>query len=77
MPITFTSRFGRANTRTIEVKIGARYHVEPQNPLKLKHRDRYCVLLELLDDQVDVRFEDNGRRGRVDLSDLVQAPAKT
>jgi hypothetical protein len=31
----------------------------------------------LLDDQVDVRFEDNGRRGRVDLSDLVQAPAKT
>jgi hypothetical protein len=54
---------------------GNTYRVDPTNPQKKKHRDRVCTILEFDDDfmpqNASVRFHDNNRIGKVDLSDLV------
>ncbi|WP_339820666.1 hypothetical protein MKZ15_06170 [Paenibacillus sp. FSL R7-0216] len=60
----------------IILRIGDYYTVIPDNPLKMKHRDRTCEIVEFVFDELKnpikakVKFEDNNRIGRVDLSDL-------
>lgn len=69
----------RGNHRQVIMEKDRRYTVKPQNPLKFKHRDRECILLNIIPrtehDSVDrvaqVRFVDNQRVGHVDLGDLV------
>lgn len=56
---------------------GEVYIVQPQNPQKLKHRDRLCEIIDLEEDhtgQVKVKFLDNKRVGKVDLNDLFEPP---
>jgi hypothetical protein len=53
------------------MEVGRRYVVRPQNPRKLKHRDRECVLLGLDGPHAKVKFLDNNRFGKPDASDLV------
>lgn len=74
---TMKTYFGRSkqNGRTLTPKIGERYVVSPMNPQKKKHRGRTCVIeafnAEYMPDRATVRFDDNNRLGKVDLSDLV------
>lgn len=73
-----TSRFSIPD---FQVGIGTRIRVKPSNPQKLKHRDRTGEVVSfVLDDigqvaKVDVRFDDNKRRGKVDISDLAPLEA--
>lgn len=70
---------GGSVDRTVELITGRTYRVQPLNPQKLKHRDRMCVLLDLVpvseqhprDFMAKVRFLDNNRVGRVEPNDLV------
>ncbi|WP_348622005.1 hypothetical protein [Paenibacillus polymyxa] len=62
--------------RAVDLFIGGNYVVSPLNLLKIKHRDRRCVIAEFELDELDnpirakVRFDDNNRLGMVDLNDL-------
>lgn len=66
-----------AVSRMLTIKIGDTYWVQPDNPQKLKHRGRQCIVKNFhMDDlgnyvQAIVTFLDNNRTGRVDLEDLV------
>ena len=59
---------------------GRSYVIKPLNKNKLKHRDRVCVFLEIVerpnavtpDYVAKVRFEDTSRIGYPDINDLVQ-----
>lgn len=68
--------FGK-QVRHVHVVVGRTYLVQPLNPLKKKHRDRICTVTRILMDKeifpcgAEVKFADNGRRGRVELDDLV------
>lgn len=71
-------------TRVVRIEVGREFEVQPPNPQKLKHRGRRCTVVGWVFDDigflsaVSVKFADNGRRGRVDLEDLVEvspAPA--
>lgn len=70
---TTSSRGGLS--REFCVTVGSRYRVEPLNPAKLKHRGRAGVVESLAGEpflnEATIRFDDNGRCGRVDVSDLV------
>ncbi|QDV67679.1 hypothetical protein Poly24_13810 [Rosistilla carotiformis] len=72
---TIQSGSGRKRRETVTLTIGETYRVEPLNPQKKKHRGRVCAILEFDDDFMpgfaSVRFHDNNRVGKVDLSDLV------
>lgn len=65
--------------RKTTLKIGGEYIVKPLNPQKKKHRDRPCVILDFVpvseqhprDIVAKVRFLDNNRMGRAELSDLI------
>ncbi|MFB5268111.1 hypothetical protein ACE41H_15190 [Paenibacillus enshidis] len=70
--------------RVTNIEIGRTYWVHPDNPLKLKHRGRNCVVTNFYRDKhghaidASVRFLDDNRKGRVDLNDLVaDEPALT
>jgi len=73
------SGYAKKSSREVEMVVGRKYQVPPANPSKKKHRDRVCVLLDIIpiseshpmDLVAKVRFMDNNRIGRVDLSDLV------
>ena len=72
---TITSGLIRKLRRTVKLTVGKDYCVKPINPLKKKHRDRVCTILEFDDEfvplNVKVKFLDNGRIGKVCCSDLV------
>lgn len=75
--IVVTSGLGKSQRKVI-IEVDRHYLVKPQNTRKLKHRDRECILLDVIpvsesrsDSVAKVRFLDNNRQGRVDLSDLV------
>lgn len=60
-----------------DLYIGGNYLVEPENPKNLKHRGRYCTIVEFeldkiksLTERCKVRFHDNSRTGMVNFSDL-------
>ncbi|MGC4376209.1 hypothetical protein WD019_04610 [Fictibacillus sp. Mic-4] len=61
---------------SLDVVIGGEYVVKPENPLKLKHRDRIVTVHKFVEDHIGnpikaaVKFKDNGRVGRVDVTDL-------
>ena len=63
--------------RVTYIEIGNTYWVHPDNPLKLKHRGKQCVVTNFyrndLGQAIDasVRFLTDNRKGRVDLNDLV------
>ena len=61
--------------RTLVPEIGQKYKVVPMNIAKAKNAGRVCTLLELDDDFMpqkgSVKWEDTGRKGSVELSDLV------
>ncbi|OEU71588.1 MAG: hypothetical protein BA863_05615 [Desulfovibrio sp. S3730MH75] len=61
--------------RTLVPEIGQRYKVVPMNIAKAKNAGRVCTLLELDDDFMpqkgSVKWEDTGRKGSVNLSDLI------
>lgn len=60
--------------RKVEVIRGNKYICEPLNPLRKKNRGRICKVVDHDDwSPVDayVIWEDTGRMGKVDLSDLV------
>ncbi|MGG1672982.1 hypothetical protein ACIFOE_20545 [Paenibacillus sp. NRS-1783] len=62
---------------SVDLTIGGRYIIEPENQKKLKHRGRKCTLIAFETDKLDnpirakVRFDDTNRDGMVELSDLV------
>lgn len=58
-------------TRIQTICVGGLYRVQPQNPKKIKDRGRICRVSKIASPSCDVVFDDTGRRGRVDLSDLV------
>lgn len=74
-PVKLICSFGN-RWREITAVVGAKYEVRPLNPQKQKHRGRQCEVLDFVRDdighaqKVEVRFLDNGRRGRVDMFDL-------
>lgn len=57
-------------------KLGSELVVKPLNKQKLKHRFRKVQVLSFIDDsdmyglRVNVKFLDNGRRGKVEVADL-------
>ena len=61
------------------LRVGKEYIIEPLNPLKKKHRNRRCIVLDFvpvsdshpIDIVAKVRFLDNNRVGRAELADLV------
>lgn len=65
--------------RIVIIEIDRQYVVRPHNKRKLKHRDRECIVLDVVpiseshphDKIAQVRFLDNNRQGRVELFDLV------
>jgi hypothetical protein len=67
-----------AKGKTI-LRIGKEYIIQPLNPLKKKHRNRRCIVLDFvpvseshpIDIVAKVRFVDNNRIGRTELDDLV------
>lgn len=64
--------------RKATLTAGNEYIVRPLNPRKKKHRGRLCVILDFVpvsefhpvDTVAKVRFIDNNRIGRAELSDL-------
>ncbi|MCP4713024.1 MAG: hypothetical protein GY869_30720 [Planctomycetes bacterium] len=76
--MTVESNFG-SQKRCVTIEVGRHYAVKPMNKRKLKHRDRECIVLDVVpvseshpkDQVAKVRFLDTKRQGRVDLSDLV------
>jgi len=62
------------------VTVGKEYIIQPLNPLKKKHRNRRCIVLDFvpvsdshpIDIVAKVRFLDNNRVGRAELDDLVR-----
>lgn len=77
---TVESSFGKIHREATEITIGATYQVEPLNARKKKHRNRVCTILGFDDGffggQALVRFHDNNRKGKVDMTDLTPV-AKT
>lgn len=72
--ITVIARHGKSSPpREIKATVGKRYLVSPMNPKKMKHRGRTCVIESLEGRDAEVRFDDNHRLGRVDITDLVPA----
>lgn len=63
--------------RFTDIEIGRTYWVHPDNPLKIKHRGRNCVVTNFYRDNLghaidaSVRFFDDNSKGRVALNDLV------
>jgi hypothetical protein len=68
---------GSEVSRMLTIKIGDTYWVQPDNPQKLKHRGKQCIVKKFEKDDLGnyveaiVTFLDNNRTGRVDLEDLV------
>ena len=68
-------------SRNVTLHEGREYIVNPLNPRTTKHRGRRCIVLDIVpvseshprDYTAKVRFLDNNRVGRVELSDLVPA----
>lgn len=59
----------------VEIKIGQKYIVQPNNPRKMKHRDRTGKLVEIEDSLIpswaNLKFDDTNRIGKItDISDL-------
>ncbi|AZK47503.1 hypothetical protein [Paenibacillus lentus] len=73
------SSFGEVK-RVVTIKVGDSFYVQPDNPKKLLHRGRHCIIKDFQKDdignpsQVIVTFSDNGRSGKVDIQDLVVTP---
>lgn len=76
--ITRTDSEGN-NTRT-NIKIGSEFIVIPDNPRKLKHRDRQGVVKSFRRNErngelkAHLRFYDNGYMGWVNVEDLKKIP---
>ncbi len=76
--IEVSTSYGRMH-RKATLTAGNAYIVRPLNPRKQKHRGRLCVILDFIpvseshpnDTVAKVRFVDNNRIGRAELSDLV------
>jgi hypothetical protein len=76
--IEVSTSYGRTH-RKATLTAGNAYLVSPLNPKKKKHRGRLCVILDFIpvsefhpnDTVAKVRFVDNNRIGRAELSDLV------
>jgi hypothetical protein len=72
---------GIQGQRDVEIETGKEYVIEPLNPQKLKNRGRHCLVLDfvpLSESQPDyivakVRYTDNNRVGKTELSDLIPA----
>ena len=67
--------------RKSELEVGKEYVVQPMNPQKTKNRGRKCMILDFVpvsefhphDTVAKVRYLDNNRVGKAELSDLVPA----
>jgi hypothetical protein len=65
--------------RKANLTAGNEYTVRPLNPRKMKHRGRHCMILDFVpvsefhpvNTVAKVRFIDNNRIGRAELSDLL------
>ena len=72
---------GIQDQRDVEIETGKEYIVQPLNPQKLKNRGRHCLILDFVprsgsdanDLVAKVRYTDNNRIGRAELSDLIPA----
>jgi len=66
-----------AVVRSLSIKVGDTYWVQPDNPSKKKHRGRQCIVKSFRTNDLGhvteavVTFLDNQNSGRVDLEDLV------
>ena len=74
--ITSVKVISGAGARECLLEVGKAYVIQPLNPRKKKHRNRECEIVGFVTDSsghtlAKVRFRDNGRIGKVDLSDLV------
>lgn len=58
----------------IQVTTGHRYVIEPPNPRKTRNRGRQCEVVGIKSGTnghyVDIRYLDNGRRGRAEFEEL-------
>lgn len=78
--IQVSSSFGREQ-REVTLEVGKEYIVQPMNPRSTRNRDRKCVILGFVpvskahphDTVAKVRYLDNNKIGRAELSDLVPA----
>lgn len=63
--------------RSVTIRVGEYYWVQPDNPQKLKHRGKKCLIKNFNSDQLgflvqaNVYFVDEHKRGKVELIDLV------
>jgi hypothetical protein len=64
--------------RKLDIRIGFSYKIEPDNKQKKKNRNRKCIVLGFIYDdlnnpmRVKVKFQDSGRNGKADIEDLVE-----
>ncbi|MDH6674985.1 hypothetical protein M2277_005684 [Paenibacillus sp. LBL] len=63
--------------KSLILKIGQKYRVEPYNKLKLKHRGRSGILMGYSTDDWGriygrLKFDDTHRIGKVDVEELVE-----
>lgn len=61
--------------RIVIVEVGKEMVVKPLNKQKLKHRDRRVIINKITEDgfkgtSATVKFLDNNRTGKVDITDL-------
>ncbi|MNW41506.1 hypothetical protein D3C74_186470 [compost metagenome] len=72
--LTYTNTSTGKTERMLTIKIGDTFKIEPDNPLKLKHRGRTCKIHGFIKTndgtKAKVIFQDNNRHGRVELEDL-------
>jgi hypothetical protein len=74
---------GRKRRETV-IHVGSEYRVDPLNPAKLRNRARICRVLDFVPVSeshsqsivAKVRYLDNNRVGRAELSDLVPIDEK-
>ena len=81
LPMRVTRRV-QGRQHEVEIVAGQRYQVVPRLKRKQKHRDRFCIAVDVVQRdrlsrgpaaRIVVRFEDTGRLGRVDPDDLLPA----
>ena len=72
-PSGTVSGYSRRADRENTFYAGDLCQIEPSNPQKKKHLGRVCKLIDVERKygQIVVKFVDNGRRGIVDISDLL------
>lgn len=72
----YTFYFGKKYKRSVLIRVGSRYLINPLNPQKKKNKGRVCELIAFDEfyQVAHVKFVDTKRSAKVDPSDLVEMP---